>query len=330
MTYLLIVLSGLVGLCQLITTVYADHRILGSLDDLNLNIESQFIKLTDQPIIEAPNKCSGTLEIFTGVQFSTASFDLNCAAAKCKHSRELTTSTLQRAIAGFPNAAGSTLIYSVTASNNQVVSNSICNGTDYQPHEINFSVSDLFYNYSAKIINNNDYIVKRTFDHLGSANLTINGTLVASISADKSLYPIEESKQCKLGEVCQFNPKALSNLPYIGNDYLRFYYTVPTFIIFLAPISNSIANVCSSNDYIYVSNELKLCKQGINPLGLCLGNNVLTQIAPISQYENSFCEVPTNSPTRTPTSAGFKANFSNNIATISLLIFSILFSLHYL
>lgn len=251
--------------------------------------------------ITPPNGCSGNLDIHTNVQLSTASFTLDCPSNSCNTTqRTFTDRNIQKMQYTFPAANGFEDRYAVAINNRQVIKNPTCNGTTYEPQELEFSVADLIYNYSVTIVNATYLTVARQFVSLGSANITLNGALVSSISGISSLPDSIVSQTCSTSTGCIIQANGNDNTNNFGDSKFRFYYNVPTFVFFFSGVADSITNTCPS--YVYSQSEIPICDGKVNKLGPCISYDISSTIlASGPSGSPSFC--PTQSPTRAPTTS---------------------------
>lgn len=255
-----------------------------------------------QQSVSAPPGCSGGFKFQTSIFSTTASFNYDCNTQQCYVSRNYLDSSAQKGKYNFPDSDGYDLVFKSAETNAPVVVTENCDGEEYQPNNITFVVSGLVYNYSFIVFDAYNYQVTRTFDHLDNATLYINNELVANISANSSIITYNQTAHCAFGSSgCSLTAVPNPDSSYIGNNFLRFYFQVPTFIIPLGSINNTITDACDYYPY-YSENEKIMCTQGEHPIGPCLSNDINSDMVsfgdnlPTSYYSDALCPVPTSLP----------------------------------
>lgn len=253
--------------------------------------------------INGPSNCSGNFGILSTAQFTNVTFSYDCNSGAYSIERDYNSRLVQMDSVGFP---GENYIRCGTNSYGSYMypfeDNQQCNGVFLQPNYISFVITGLYYNYTIDIIDAGTFQITREFSSLESATLYIDGKMVASISADSSTISHTQTLLCSSDvnspqPSCTFDTNPNPNSPYIGNDYLRFYYKVPTFIIPFSPYQNPITDVCE--DYPYVSeSEQIMCSEGNVPIGPCLSNDIVTSA---TSFGSLYCQEPTFAPTHEPT-----------------------------
>lgn len=256
-------------LCDAVKLKHAERKGMSNLDSRASISNGDF---------NAPPICAGDFQILNNIEMTTASFGLNCNTNECNVTRNSYVLNTQRVFYLLPEQISYNSTLGVYANYDKIIDDPTCQSKHFQPEIIIINIQGLVYNYAINILDAVNYTVTRTFDHLDSAELYIDDELVASISANSSSISQSQTITCSAqDDLCAFKPIANPNSSYIGNDYLRFYYDVPTFIIPFANINNTITDVCTDYQY-YPGSEEILCAGGENPIGPCLANDISSSI----------------------------------------------------